>query len=83
MKRVQEDGQRATDVRHDQVDVRRHGTDGVHLDARAARKDREEVEQDLGHDAVGAQEHVAEDGAPGDEVGGPGEDLSGLAHGGG
>src|SRR5262249_52088305 len=71
----------AQPIGHDEVEMRRHGTERMDLDAINACREREDVEQDPGDVAVGAEEEVSAPGATGNQVRGAGEDVAKLAHG--
>src|SRR5262249_11553314 len=71
----------AEPIRHDEVEMRRHGTERMDLDAIKACREREDVEQDPGDVAVGAEEEVSAHDAPGDQVRSAGKDVARLANG--
>ncbi len=83
MKALEKAGQLPANVGHDEVQVCGHGAEGMQLYTVPTRRDGEEIENDLGHETVRAEEHVSEDDPAGDEVGGSGEDLARQAHAGG
>ena len=58
-----------------------HQAEGVHVQAVTTGGDGEDVEDELGDGRIEAEEHVAAQGAAGEELGGAGDDLAGLAHG--
>src|SRR5262249_13251332 len=80
VKGMQEIRQDAAYVGHDEVNMSRHRAEGVHVHAVATGYDGGEVEQNLSHARVRAQDDVPEDHAKRDQVRGVGEDLAGLAH---